>query len=150
MRSHSGQKGFTIIEVLIAVTVLIVGILATGVMQLTAIGGNSLANRTTQATVLASGTIEELMKVGYDDPLLAATVTGNMINPRDASILTPALGDLENVTVPDQQPDGFEVFWQVRDNYPFVDCKTIRVIVRRADRGVMRAVALDAIRTRPI
>lgn len=150
MESRTGQKGFTLIEVLIAVTVLVVGILATGLMQVTAIGGNNLANRTTQATILAAGAIEELMKAGYDDPLLAATVAGGLISPRDASMLTPALDDLQNVTVPDQQPDGYEVFWQVRDNYPFVDCKTIRVIVRRSDKGVMRTVALDAVRARPI
>lgn len=150
MGSHTGQKGFTLIEVLIAVSLLIVGILATGLMQVTAMGGNNLANRTTQATILAAGTIEELMNIGYDDSLLDPTVTGGLISPRDASMLTPALKDLQKVTVPDQQPDGYEIFWQVRDNYPFVDCKTIRVIVRRSDKGVMRTVALDAVRARPI
>jgi prepilin-type N-terminal cleavage/methylation domain-containing protein len=144
------QNGFTLIEVLIAIVILTVGILAAALMQVSALGGNSLASRTTQASTLAGGAIEELMSTAYNDPLLAATVTGDLVSPDDASILTPALGDIQNVTVPAQQPEGFEIFWQVKDDYPFVDCKTIRVIVRRADKGVMRTVSLDTIRARPM
>ena len=145
------QHGFTLIEVLIAITLLTVGILAAAGMQISALGGNSLASRVTQASTLAGSTIEQLMSLDYDNPLLADTVGGGgLTDPSDASMLTPALNELTGVTVPDQQPDGFEIFWQVAAEYPFVDCKTIRVIVRRTDKGVMRSVAFDAVKIRAL
>lgn len=150
MGSQNGQKGFTLLEVLIALVLLTVGILAAGLMQGSALRGNNLADRTTRASTLASTTIEELMSVEYNDPLLEATVTGDLANPGESSILTQALADIDGVRVPGEQPEGFEIFWQVKDDYPLIECKTIRVIVRRADRGVMRTVALDMVRTRPI
>jgi type IV pilus assembly protein PilV len=65
------QKGFTIIEALIAITLLAVGILAAATMQISAITGNSHANRVTEATVLATDLLEELMAAPWDDPALA-------------------------------------------------------------------------------
>lgn len=149
MKCINNQKGFTLLEVLIAIVLLTVGILAAGLMQVSALGGNSLADRTTHASTLASGAVEEIMNMGYNDPLLEATVNSDLVNPNEASILSSDLEDLD-INFPAQQPEGYEVFWQVRDDYPFVDCKTIRVMVRRSDRGVMRIVAFDMIRKRPI
>ncbi len=41
----TGEKGFTLIEILTAILIIIVGLLAVGSLQLTAISGNSSANK---------------------------------------------------------------------------------------------------------
>ena len=58
-------KGFTLLEVLIAMLVLSVGIAATGTLLVSIIRSNSLSNRMSQATQLAQVTLEELRLSGY-------------------------------------------------------------------------------------
>ena len=150
------QGGFTLIEVLIAITLLTVGILAAASMQITALGGNHLASRTTTATARASSIVEELMELDYyNDPWLADT-TGGTVNLNDDEAVRAALDndDLATAHDPDevQVPD-FTIFWNVVDHYPYDNgvtdepvVKTIRVTVRRDDRGVQRDLSLDFIR----
>lgn len=53
-------KGFTLLEVLIAISIFAVGVLAVATMQISGTRGNRLANELTQATALAQDKIEEL------------------------------------------------------------------------------------------
>jgi prepilin-type N-terminal cleavage/methylation domain-containing protein len=55
------QKGFTLLEVIIAMAILSIGLLAVGYMQITAIDSNSTGNRITEGTSLAQDKLEELI-----------------------------------------------------------------------------------------
>lgn len=55
------QKGFTLLEVIIAMAILAVGLLAIGYMQITAIDSNATGNRITEGTSLAQDKLEELV-----------------------------------------------------------------------------------------
>jgi len=57
------QKGFSLIELLIAITLLSIGLLAAASMQGTALRSNVLANRNTVATAVAQQVMEDLMSV---------------------------------------------------------------------------------------
>ena len=59
-------KGFTLIEVLIVMTIFSTGILAVAAMQTTSTKGNASARRMTEATALAEKQIEDLMQLPYD------------------------------------------------------------------------------------
>ncbi|WP_049824417.1 type IV pilus modification PilV family protein [Desulfurivibrio alkaliphilus] len=150
MNRATQQEGFTLIEVLIAITLLAVGILAAGSMQISALGGNHLAMRITTASSLAGSTIEEMMRREYDDPALDATLDPNEgdYDPEDAASLNNALNNLEHADIATwpSEVEGFEIFYHVAEDYPLPDNKTIRVTVRRDDRGVLRTVALDYIK----
>ena len=61
------NAGFTLIEVLIALSILTVGILAVGTMQISALRGNEFSDSTTTALVLAEDKMEELFNSGYSD-----------------------------------------------------------------------------------
>ena len=54
----SGQDGFTMIEVLLAMAIFAIGILALGSLQLSYIRGNTVARFETDTTVLAAQTLE--------------------------------------------------------------------------------------------
>lgn len=65
------QPGFTLIEIIIAMFILLVGFLAVAKMQVMAISTNSLARDITNSTYFAQSRIDELLalpKVDPDDP----------------------------------------------------------------------------------
>ena len=73
IRISSGSRGFTLIEVLAAVALFAVGFLAVGSMQISAVNNNASARMRTEATLLASEKVEELMSLqDYNDSLLDA------------------------------------------------------------------------------
>ena len=71
MRSESG---FTLLELLIAMTVLAVGLLATVNMQTTAIRANGFAQRTTSAAVVARAAMEEVISRPGSDAVFQTAV----------------------------------------------------------------------------
>ena len=66
--------GFTLIEVLIAISVLTIGLLAIGSVQISSIRGNSTGKMTSQAASFAADQMERLLALNYTDPQLN---TGN-------------------------------------------------------------------------
>lgn len=82
MVSGSNNKGFTLVELLIALTIFSVGLLALASMQMTSIKGNSTAHVITAMTSLADGLLEELLSRSGDDPILHNAVV-NQSWPKD-------------------------------------------------------------------
>lgn len=70
------HEGWTLVEVLVAVLILTVGLLAGGAMQISAIHGNSMAGNTTIALTLASRKMEDLLNRNYSDSQLDAGAHG--------------------------------------------------------------------------
>lgn len=67
------NKGFTLIEVLIAMVVFSIGILAVTSLQLGSIKGNAKANRLTIAGSIATNQAERLKQAAFNDPQLASS-----------------------------------------------------------------------------
>src|SRR5512139_1345873 len=69
------EKGFSLIELLISLTILAFGMLAVGGMQITTAKGGFSSNNVTTATILAQSKLEELKRfsytLSYTDPRLA-------------------------------------------------------------------------------
>lgn len=61
------EKGFSLIELMVAVSILAIGLLGLAGLQGTAINGNHHGNTISQATVLAQDTIEKIRNTNYDD-----------------------------------------------------------------------------------
>lgn len=59
------NKGFTLIEVLVAMVILSVGLLGTAALITGIINGNKVSNRITTATVLAQDKMEEIKGLDY-------------------------------------------------------------------------------------
>ena len=111
IRDDQQNGGFTLMEVLIAIAVFAVGMLAVGSMQISAVNNNFAARMRTEATILASEKMEELMSLeDYDDPLLS-DITHTWPNPVDPNAI-------------------YCMEWEVDEDYPLTSTKTITLSVR--------------------
>lgn len=61
------KEGFSLIEVLVALTILAVGLLALAVLQVTAIKGNAVASKWTVATEQAQDRLERFRHISWDN-----------------------------------------------------------------------------------
>jgi type IV pilus assembly protein PilV len=68
-KQRQSNSGFTLIEVLVAIIILSIGLLAVAAMQATSIRSNDFAQRLTVITAVAQGTLEDLMARNTSDPI---------------------------------------------------------------------------------
>ncbi|MFU8773248.1 MAG: type IV pilus modification protein PilV [Anaerolineales bacterium] len=134
----STTAGFTLLEVLIALVILAVGILGAASMQVSSMRGNSHAFDLTTAATLAADRMEILMALPYDDAALSDTMPENA--PDTVEEFNTALSDVSTALQDLNAPDRYGIFWNVAENFPIENCKTVRVIVIRDDRGTPRRV----------
>ena len=59
------DKGFTLIEIMVAVTLLSIGLLGMAGLTVGIMRGNSLSSQVTTATALAQAQMEDIKRVGY-------------------------------------------------------------------------------------
>jgi type IV pilus modification protein PilV len=69
-------QGFTLIEVMIAIAVLTIGLLAIGSVQISSINGNTTGKMTSQAATFAADQLERLLALDFDDANLEDGDTG--------------------------------------------------------------------------
>jgi type IV pilus modification protein PilV len=75
------DRGFTLLEVIIAISILTFGILAVGAMQGAALRGNNFAYGRTSDSTLAQDALEDLMALPYANMVDGSRTEGNyMIN----------------------------------------------------------------------
>ena len=86
------KRGFTLIEVLIAITIFAIGLLAVATMQVSAIRGNRMGYEVTQATYLAQTQIDTLR-----DSVITTLIAGGPYNdPNNPIDETGANGGIFN------------------------------------------------------
>lgn len=83
------ERGFSLVELLIAITILAIGLLAVAGMQSTAINSNAWANRLSTATSLAQEVMEDLLAKDATDVIFSATTgaTAYDLNVPDATTM---------------------------------------------------------------
>ena len=102
MVSIKNDKGFTLIEVLIAMAILSVGLLGTAALITGIIKGNQISNRLTIATTLAQDKMEEIKGDSYSN---AVTETKAFLpSPddqyeREVTVDDSSATDMKTVTV---------------------------------------------------
>lgn len=128
------QEGFSLLEVLIALVILAIGLLAVAQMQITAIKGNAYGSEMTSASSLASNTIERFMGLPYTD--LDLMLTGPPPDTSStsvaASIVGGTLDPLGAIEGGINNQNYTRAYWVV-DNSPYAGMRQITVRVAWTD-----------------
>ena len=129
------QKGFTLLELLVAVSFLAISLLAVAGLQTTAIQSNSIANRLSAATSIAQQVMEDLSARPIDDPLLNSTNSNINYNFNANPMTTPVF----SITVPGGGT--YSATYSTAVNNPTTGVTRIDIIVT-GDAATGRRVAL--------
>ncbi len=162
MKARAGQRvhsagvlnsraGFTLVEVLVALIILVIGLLGVALLQVTSISGNTFSREMATATTLAQDLLEKLKTLEWtetfmDDALSAGPhpiavdllrdldgdgnppflsvgiTTDNIIDERGLGAINPNHGVLL-----------YTRLWSVQDDTPALNMKTITVTVSWKD-----------------
>jgi type IV pilus assembly protein PilV len=106
MEALKKKDGFTLIEVIIALTIFAVGLLAVAAMQNSAVKMNSTAGKLTNLATRAKDKIEELSALPYADPCLDSTQNLHQ-----------------------EISENYTISWTVIDDNPAANAKNITVTV---------------------
>jgi prepilin-type N-terminal cleavage/methylation domain-containing protein len=90
IKLSNNDKGFTIIEVMIALVIFSFGILGLAKLQITAVNGNAKAREYSEASAFAQGQIESLMSTPF-----ANIVNSNPVNADGYRIQTTILSQTD-------------------------------------------------------
>ena len=99
LKKNKSEAGFTIVEVIMAISILSIGLLAMAKMQIMAIQGNSSARWQAEQTTHAQDKMEEIIALSYThadlDPDPAAN-PHNEGNPPDSYAISWTVIDSDN------------------------------------------------------
>lgn len=151
-RLFLNEKGFTLLEILIAITILSIGLLALAGMTVYVIRSNAVGNKITEATVQAQDKLEELRNLSYTDAQLDDT------DSNTADVSTDIHANTSLFTSPDHSDDypndatgqtvtistSLQRVWNVAADTPASGMKTVTVIVGWKD-SINHFVALSTI-----
>ena len=135
------SKGFTLVELLVAVCVMAIAFAGLATMQIACINGNSIASNVTTGMTLAQDKMEELNSLDYNDPELNDNNSNNnnpIKNLQDAVDDSGMVGNNANSDDGHRETDidaqgntggTYTRIWNIADNVPTTGMKTIAVIV---------------------
>jgi len=134
MNNLHNPKGFTLVEFLVALSILGFGILSLAGLQVTAIKGNLGSKNLTTANVLAERKMEEFKNTSFANLVLMS----NHADP-DNPLNSNGLGGVSN--------DGriFNRFWSIESYAGSSNMKHIAVTITWTEGGRTRSTSLDTV-----
>lgn len=124
-----GSQGFTLIEMLMAIAIFSIGILAVFSMQISAINGDAAARMRTEATILAAALAEEEMSLNYDNVVSEG--------PAKVGVYTWKIDVQNDSPMTSTKTINVTVCW--RDNQPAPDSCTSAFGLKSVALNVVRA-----------
>jgi len=80
MRKSRNEKGFTLLEILVALSILSIGLLGMAGLTTSIIHGNTLSKKVTTATTLGQDRMEHFSRLGYSSTPSTDTTTEENYN----------------------------------------------------------------------
>jgi type IV pilus assembly protein PilV len=140
-RNLRNERGFTLLEVIMAVSILTIGLLAVASMQISAMKGNTISMNYTESTEMVQDRVEKLLIRDLSDALLLDN-TGDRVDGLDD---TGANADLNDISNPK-----YNVYWNVAEDWSggkeLNGVNTIRVIV--TNKAGKRIYSFDMLKNR--
>lgn len=128
------QKGFTILEVMIAMAIFAIGILGVAKMQIKSTTGNTTARTITEGTTVAVDRVERLISLPYSDAALTQ-------NPSPAALYSDTI-------VGSSSGETYTLSWRIINDNPIINTKQIAMNVTWNDQGFNRSFSTTYYRAR--
>ena len=134
------NKGFTLLEVLIAMAIFAIGILGVAKMQIAATSGSTSSRGVTEAATVGHQQMEMLLALDYDNALLTDTDGDGTNQDADNDGVDDGGNDfgLDDTAGADQSTTiaaFYNVFWNIAVDEPVTDAKKIRLFVQWQTSG---------------
>ncbi len=132
------NQGFTVIELMVAVVIVVIAFAGLATMEIACVNGNSIAGNVTTGITLAQDKMEELKSLNLNDPKLN---DNNVSNNADLRAGVKNFSNVGNSATADDghreehidakgNPGGmYTRFWNIADNTPIDGQKTLLVVV---------------------
>lgn len=150
MKTMACEKGFSLVEVIVAMSIFAIGLLAVAAMQLSSVTGNFSARNASESVSLAQEKVNELFFRPYNHADLVADLDG------DGNFEIEMTGDLDgDGTLEDDDVhtqvvnslDGNYTFrWVIEEDVALPNTKTITLDVQYSGRGQMKESRLIAVK----
>jgi prepilin-type N-terminal cleavage/methylation domain-containing protein len=139
--NRNKEEGFTLIEVLVAIALFTVGVLATLSMQSSVIKTYGLARNSTEATTFASDLLERLNSLPYND---ATYLSAGGHPAADPDVRE---GRVDFAVGANLRPDTpFTYTYRIDQDAMIPDTKTITISVSYTYHGMTRTVQLVSVK----
>lgn len=132
-------NGFTLIEILISISILTIGILSVAAMQIASIQGNATAGSVTEGINSGSGKIEDLLERGLQNFSASDLTDTNADGVAGLNNATAATADRNAIY------GRYTIYWNVAANEFIPRTKTIHIIMTWTDRGILKSTALRTV-----
>ena len=142
MKQTLKSDGFTLIEILIAMAIFSIGILAVLSMQISSVNTNATAKKVTDNYTWAAQQGEEFMALPFTDPVLNDT-GGNFFTPSQDADGIDNDGDGQ---IDEPGENGYAtIAWRVQENPPEngFQSKNITIRMTSIGRGGAKTIHLD-------
>jgi prepilin-type N-terminal cleavage/methylation domain-containing protein len=116
------SSGFTLVEILVSITILSIGILAVSQMTVMGLRVNTVVNQRMYARVVMSRVFEDLHNLPSNDAWLFDTDGTNNLDDIDTSN-----ADHYQTITDTTAMYSYLSIWNVADNIPETDIKTVRI-----------------------
>jgi prepilin-type N-terminal cleavage/methylation domain-containing protein len=145
LQCEHNNKGFTVVELMVAVVITVIAFAGLATMEIACINGNSIASNVTTGITLAQDKMEDLMSLEISDPALDDNNRNNNGNLRDGVEDFTSVGSLstaddghreENLDAKGNPGGMYTRFWNVAEDTPIDGQKTLVVIVTWKDSMV--------------
>ena len=113
LKQKNNNRGFTLVEVLIAASIFAIGFLAVAAMQISANKSTRRAVEVTEATAIASDQMERLMGLSFDDGVLDTGTTHSDTQGKYSVQWEVTFSDsiIDGTTTPDAKTINLSVSW---------------------------------------
>ena len=130
------QKGFTLIEIMIAIVIFSIGMLGIARLQMIATEGNSFARKMSEAANIGQDRTEEALSMEYD---FYIDTNGN--GAAGSGLNDTGAGADYSFAL-----SGYTININVSEDFPITNTKTIRIITTWPQKGSIRQSSVDYIK----
>lgn len=139
LQQTPNERGFTLIEVLIAMVILTIGIFSLFSMQTTSTISNIKASNITTASNWAMDTVERIIEMDYND----------LEDTNDNGF-----AGLDDIALPDDQTSSddnlYTLYLNVAEDYPIEGCKTLRIHIQDDRQQLKNVITYEYIKEKAI